>query len=121
MKREQAYPARRVDRVCVGMMALFGYMCRNVVDGDNSIEDHHNHKAEYAKREVVEKRVAYHPYSPSVVRIISIGASFFDADQPQQTETTMKEMDASAYLARLPKEKAAPRVATRMARTFWHQ
>src|SRR5215472_16421478 len=67
MKGEQAYPARGVDGVCVRMMTLFRNLCRNVMNRNDPVEDHCDHKAEKTQGKVIEERVAYHfcstPYS----------------------------------------------------------
>src|SRR5262249_43377580 len=60
MKGEQAYPARGVDGVCVRMMTRFSDPGGNVMDRDDPVENHCDHKAEKTKGKVIEERVAYH-------------------------------------------------------------
>jgi hypothetical protein len=60
MESEQAHPARRMDGVCMRMMALFGDPGRNVMDRDDPVEDHNDHENKQSKSEVVQEGIANH-------------------------------------------------------------
>jgi hypothetical protein len=57
MKREEAYPACRVDGVLVRVVAVSGDLVWDIVDGDDAIEESDAHEHQQAKGEVVQKRI----------------------------------------------------------------
>jgi len=57
MESEQAHPARRMDGVCMRMMALFGDFGRNVMDRDDPVEDHNDDENKQSKSEVVQEGI----------------------------------------------------------------
>jgi hypothetical protein len=40
------------------MMALFGDLCRNVMDRDDAVEDHNDDKNKQSEREIVQEWIA---------------------------------------------------------------
>src|SRR3954468_7155084 len=54
MQREKAYPARSVDGILVRVVAIVRYLARYVVDGDDSVEQHHADKYEDEQRDIFE-------------------------------------------------------------------
>src|SRR3954453_16113087 len=65
MQREQADPSRRMDRVLMGMIALFGDQIGNVVDRDDAVEHHHHHEEQQPEGKVVQEWIAHLPDSSS--------------------------------------------------------
>ena len=60
MESEQAYPACRMDRICVRMMAPFRDPGRNVVDRDDPVEDHNNNEDKQPEGEVIQEWIPNH-------------------------------------------------------------
>src|SRR5690349_19460569 len=59
MQCEEAHPSCGVDRVLVWVVARLGDQIRNVMDCDDAVEQHHNHKEENSESEVVQERVTH--------------------------------------------------------------
>ncbi|MDA2242456.1 hypothetical protein PDN14_29375, partial [Bacillus cereus group sp. Bc222] len=57
MERKQANPARRVNRIGMGMITLFGHIIGDVMNGDDSVKKNQKYKNQYAQREIVEKHI----------------------------------------------------------------
>jgi hypothetical protein len=52
-------PTGRVDRVLMRMLTGFGDLIRDVVNGDNGVEQHHDYEYEQEECKIVEKRIAH--------------------------------------------------------------
>src|SRR5262245_56609966 len=61
MQREQAYPSGRVDCVLVRMVAFVRDVIRDVVDGDDAVEQYHHHEQQQKECEVVQKWITHNP------------------------------------------------------------
>ena len=53
-----------MDGVCVRMMALFGDLCRNVMDRNDTVKYHYDHKNQQAEGEVVQEWIVKHLAHP---------------------------------------------------------
>ncbi|MNI40124.1 hypothetical protein D3C73_943290 [compost metagenome] len=53
MERKQANPARRMNRIGMGMVTLFSHVVGNIMDGDDSVEQNQEDKNEHAQREII--------------------------------------------------------------------
>ncbi|CST30581.1 Uncharacterised protein [Shigella sonnei] len=53
MQGKQAHPARRMNSVGMGMVALFGNQIRDVMYRDDSIKNHQKDEDQHSQREIV--------------------------------------------------------------------
>ena len=53
MQSKQAHPARRMNSVGMGVIALFGNQIRDVMYRDDSIKNHQKDEDQHSQREIV--------------------------------------------------------------------
>ncbi|EMX10373.1 hypothetical protein EC2729250_4049 [Escherichia coli 2729250] len=53
MQSKQAHPARRMNSVGMGVIALFGNQIRDIMYRDDSIKNHQKDEDQHSQREIV--------------------------------------------------------------------
>jgi hypothetical protein len=59
MQRKETNPTGRMDCILVRMFTGFSDLVRDIVNGDDGVEQHHDHEKEKEEREIVKKRIAH--------------------------------------------------------------